>query len=190
MPNKTELKRRQPVSWKEPNRRGKGPTMTAKAVAEKLGYKTVASVHVLARRGPEVDGLAAYIPDPETGVGWKRTHEKHGGVEMMFYAKDVEKWDREHPKMLLGNASATYTEEEKAFVLSVAEQIKEPDGSVYREKLRVRLAKERPGDKKKPGSGWGASAKYPVIKRILDDAGVPLPPRTPKSDFRRQYRAS
>ncbi|SRR5579885_1445702 len=180
MPHKPNITRRPAHIWKEPKRKG-SPSMTAEAVRRQLGYRSLESIHNLVKLGPEHDGLAGYIP-ADDGIGWQRVTQEHGGVQTFFYPEDVEEWDRKHPIIEKDNEPVSYSDLEKRVVLEEAEKIKRPDGSVYRKELRERLAKL--------STGWGTSTRYRMIKQILDDAGIPVPPKTPKTEHRRKYRMS
>lgn len=205
--------KRQARTWHEPKgRKHAAPSMTAKAVAHALGFSSVESVHILARRGPERDGLPAYVPTA-SGIGWTRKifipkeereagYKRLSGVQLMFHADDVEAWRLAHPFVERDGAPVPYTAEERAIVLAEAELIKDPEnGTVNRTLLMHNLAYERgTGNPKKklPGIprmefGFGPSAwnarTYKKIKQILDDAGIQLPPQMPRdTTLRRPLR--
>jgi hypothetical protein len=75
-PEDTTMRRRI-TTWKEPKRRpSEGPTLTARAVADLLGFTSTESIQILVRRGPENDGLPGYIP-ASSGTGWIRKNLPH-----------------------------------------------------------------------------------------------------------------
>lgn len=179
MPRKTEIKRRKAIAWKEPNRRGKGPTLTTEEVAKRLNL-SVERVRRLVLIGPELDGLPAYVA---VGAKWEIRKGYHGTRQTMFYPEDIETWDKTHP-VSLRSERVSYTDSQKSFVLAEAEKLRQSDGSVMRSVLRHQLAQERPGE------GWATKGKYAVIKQILDDAGIRTGEKTPQARPHRQYRMS
>lgn len=185
-------RRVQAVEWIEPIRQG-GPDMTAAQVATELGFAAVERVHQLAEDGPEKDGLAAYI---NPGSGWQRKYGRgHQRIPVFFYRDDVLKWKEQHPfyvKQLEAKQKLIkYTPEQQAIVLQEAEKLKAEEGTIVRDHLLKRLAYV-PGtyDKRKrtgtprTEEGYGPrlwnTRTYPVMKKILDDAGVPISRNTMK----------
>ncbi len=210
-------RKRQARTWQEPKRKTNAPTMTARAVAKMLQFSSVESVHILARRGPERDGLPSYVPAPN-GIGWTRKffipkeergagYKRLSGVQLMFYPEDIQDWKDRHPFMERDQAPIPYTEDERLIVLLEAALIRDPaTGTVNRTLLMHNLAYERgTGNHKKKLAGlprtdegygpslWNART-YKKIKQILDDAGIPLPPQMPRDTTLRRplrsYRAS
>lgn len=193
------------MSEKTKRRRTEAPTMNARAVARRLQFSGVESVHILVRETDPNKRLQGYILDPETGEGWiAKQGSGHSGVEVMFYADDVERWAQAHPIVHRKREAVHYSPEEARIVLEVAEQIKKPlpDGSgfyVNRTGLNRILAwkegtynkqTKRGEPRNEPGYGpnvWNARA-YKKIRQILNDYDYKLPPQMPRdTSVRRKY---
>ncbi len=138
------------TKWKEPNRKGKAPSMSIDAVTEKLGYASRTSVYRLVKLGPENGGLAGYILDR---TSWIRANGKHGGRETVFYPEDVETWQKQNQPL---KSYSGYSEEEKQLVLDRASNISRP--------ICIKAFAEY--------IGWHTIPRKAKIKRILDDAGI------------------
>lgn len=184
------------IEWKEPKRHG-GPTLTARGVADILGYTDVEMVHQLVEKGPEKDGLPGYIP---VGKAWRRKFGRgKSNTLVMFYEGDVRDWAERHPIKEQEKEPVAYTADQERIVLAEAAKIRYPDGSVNRAELARRLAYvpgtynpalKRGEPRIEPGYGpslWNART-YKVIKQILDDHQIGLSPAQRKNtSLRRQY---
>lgn len=196
---KRTRRQKAPVIWIEPRRRG-GPELNAQSVASMLGF-SVQRVNDLAKKGPERDGLAAYI----NVNGWQRKTGPHSGADMYFYLSDVQEWEAKHPLLPKETREKpTYTEQEKALVLAEAAKIADPEtGAVSRTQLFARLrfkpetiSKGRGGltgeTRQEPGLGsaiW-QEGRWSVMRAILDDAGVLSEKSGRRAGAKRQYRAA
>ena len=185
-------KRRQTtnIEWREPDRDGRGPSLTTEAVAKRL-QTTSQRIKDLTIIGPEKDGLPGYI---NLGEAWERKIGKgHGGIQIFYYPEDIQAWDKKHPiREEKNRLSTSYTDEEKATVLAEAEKIKNERGQVSRSKLFLRLryepesiekrrggipASKRPKAIPRTDEGYGPlfwnEKTWGRMKQILDDAEIP-----------------
>lgn len=161
--------------WQEPKRKGP-PTLDTEEVRKRLGFKDAESVRQLVRRGPENDGLPGYVEEKDSDgeYHWVRRTEpasKRGPhYQFRFYVEDVAAYDKSHPWYAGKKPPISYTEEEKEFVLCVAEEMRQPDGVVLRAKLMPELAKRA----RQAGLPYKYHPRiYPKVAQILNDAGIP-----------------
>ena len=169
--------------WVEPDRKGRGPTLTARAAAKYLGFSSTEAIHVLVRRSPEEGGIPAYKTDPESGIGWRRKgtaaeekalaeargeqYNSHAGSPLMFYQEDLDAWMQKHPLIDPKRTRVQYTQEQYNEVIAETTSLKE----VRLPSLYDRLV-EKYGLQK-----WNM-AKYNLLSAILDDAKIAYIPYT------------
>lgn len=160
--------------WKQPSG---GPTVTAKRLKERLGYKNHHSINALVRSGPENGGLPGYIA---TGEGWvRKIGAPRKGTDVMFYEEHVQQWEKLHPAVPVLEENLKVDEQMIAEVLTVAKEMQHPDGRVNRKALLTRLDE-------KYGPGRWNRWWYPYMKKILDDYGIA--PMIKQPNARRSYR--